>query len=150
MAGLAPSNETEAVLGNDRWWRPLLAPAVAGTLGIVGVLLGWRGVDLPAQVYRVGLFRLHGLTIGDSQWYGGHWTLDYSVIFPPVAGVVGVEITGVLSATLAAYSFDRLGTGHFGPTARFGSLVFAAGTVVQTSIGQLPFLLGEALALSAC
>lgn len=123
---------------------------IAAGLGVLAVLLGWRGVDLPAQVYRVALFRQHGLTIWDSQWYGGHWTLDYSVIFPPVAGVIGVAATSVLSASVAAWAFDRLVIDHFGPTARFGSIAFALGTVVQTAIGQLPFLLGEALALSAC
>jgi hypothetical protein len=126
------------------------APLVAAGIGILAALLGWRGVDLPAQVYRVALFRQDGLTVWDSQWYGGHWTLDYSVIFPPVAGVIGVAATSVLSAAVAAWAFDRLVMDHFGPTARFGSLAFALGTVVQTAIGQLPFLMGEALALSAC
>ncbi len=129
--------------------RSLLGPAIAGTLAVVSALLGWRGVDLPAQVYRVTLFHREGLTLWDSQWYGGHWTFNYSVIFPPVAGLIGVVATGVLSAIVAAWAFDRLVIGQFGETARFGSIVFAVGTVVQIAVGQLPFLLGEALALAA-
>jgi hypothetical protein len=50
---------------------------------------------------------------------------------------------------LAAWAFDRLVVGHFGPSARLGSMLFAAGTLAQVAIGQLPFLLGEALALTA-
>jgi len=111
--------------------------------------MGWHGVDLPAQLYRVGLFHRSGLTLWDSQWYSGHWTLSYSVIFPPIAGVIGVELTEVASAALAAWAFDRLVVNHFGPSARIGSMLFAAGTLAQVAIGQLPFLLGEALALSA-
>lgn len=129
------------------WWAP---PLVAAGLGVIGLVLGWRGVDLPAQIYRVNLFRHQGFTLWDSQWYGGHWTLDYSVLFPPLAGLLSVNVTAIASAALAALSFDRLAIGHFGPTARVGSFVFAIGTVVQLSIGQLPFLLGEGLGLAAC
>ena len=65
-------------------------------------------MDLPAQIYRVGLFHRSGLVLWDSQWYGGHWTLSYSVIFPPVAGVLGMQVTEVLTAAGAAWAFDRL------------------------------------------
>jgi hypothetical protein len=70
-----------------------LAPAIAAVLATAAVLIGWQGVDLPAALYRVGLFHRAGLTLWDSQWYGGHWTLDYSVLFPPVAGVLSIELT---------------------------------------------------------
>ncbi|MCU1448596.1 MAG: hypothetical protein JWP02_766 [Acidimicrobiales bacterium] len=129
---------------------PWLPPVVAGALGCAAVLAGWRGVDLPAQLYRVGLFHRDGLVLWDSQWYGGHWTFNYSVIFPLVAGVVGIQLTEVFSAALAALAFDRLVVGHFGARARLGSMLFAAGTLVPVAIGQLPFLLGECLALGAC
>jgi hypothetical protein len=127
----------------------LVAPFTAGVLALAAVLAGWRGKDLPAQLYRVGLFHRAGLTLWDSQWYGGHWTLNYSVLFPPLAGLIGVQATEVASAAVAAWAFDRLVVGHFGEAARFGSLLFAVGTLAQVAIGQLPFLLGEALALGA-
>lgn len=127
----------------------LVAPLVAATMAGIAVCLGWQGVDLPAQLYRVGLFHRSGLTLWDSQWYSGHWTLGYSVLFPPLAGVVGVQATEIGSAALAAWAFERLTVGHFGKAARVGSLLFAAGTLVQVAIGQLPFLLGEAFALTA-
>ncbi len=127
----------------------IVAPAVAGVLAVVAGLVGFRGVDLPAQLYRVVMFHHHGFTLWDSQWYGGHFTLDYSVLFPPVAGTIGVHATEILAAAAAALAFDRLVVGHFGRAARLGSLAFAVGTVVQVAIGQLPFLLGEALALAA-
>jgi hypothetical protein len=125
------------------------APLTAAVVAATAMATGWHGVDLPAQLYRVGLFHRSGLTLWDSQWYSGHWTLSYSVIFPPVAGVVGVELTAVVSAAVAAWAFDRLVISHFGPSARIGSMLFATGTLAQVAIGQLPFLLGEALALTA-
>jgi hypothetical protein len=134
----------------DRRTDALIAPVIAAALALGAVLVGWRGLDLPAQIYRVGLFHRNGLTLWDSQWYGGHWTFSYSVIFPPLAGLIGVQVTEVASAAVAALAFDRLVHGHFGRAARFGSLIFAVGTLAQVAIGQLPFLLGEALALGAC
>lgn len=125
------------------------APTVAAALAVAAGVLGWRGVDLPAQVYRVALFHRHGLTLWDSGWYGGHFTFAYSVIFPVVAGLLGVEVVAAASAALAALAFERLSSAHFGPGARAGTVAFALGTLVQVAIGQLPFLLGEALALAA-
>jgi hypothetical protein len=107
-------------------------------------------VDFPAQLYRVGLFHRDGLVLWDSQWYGGHWTFDYSVLFPLIAGIVGIQAMEILGAAAAAFAFDRLVVGHFGARARVGSLLFAAGTLVQVAIGQLPFLAGEAFAIGAC
>ncbi|MGI8920422.1 MAG: hypothetical protein ACR2HD_01925 [Solirubrobacteraceae bacterium] len=130
-------------------WHTLRAPLIAAVLALTAVLVSWRGVDLPAAIYRVGLFHRDGLTLWDSQWYGGHWTLNYSALFPPLAGVLGLGLTEILSAATAAWAFDRLVIGHFGRAARAGSLIFAVGTLATVAIGQLPFLLGEALALCA-
>lgn len=125
------------------------APVLAGLLGLLCLLVRWRGVDLPAQLYRVTMFHRHGFALWDSQWYGGHWTLSYSVLFPPVAGVLGVPLTEIVSAVVASWAFDRLAVRHFGSAGRAGSVVFAVWTLAQLAIGQLPFLLGEALALTA-
>jgi hypothetical protein len=142
----------ELALGRrPRGWalEPALAPLIAAALAVVAWLAGWRGSDLPAALYRITLFHRHGLTLWDSQWYGGHWTLDYSVIFPPIAGILGVQVTEVACVAVAALSFDRLAVGAFGRRARIGSILFALGTLVQVSIGQLPFLMGEAFGLAA-
>ncbi|MCU1452102.1 MAG: putative integral rane protein [Acidimicrobiales bacterium] len=131
------------------FWSGFAAPMVAAALACLAVALNWRGVDLPAHIYRIGLFRRDGFTMWDSQWYGGHWNLSYTMLFPPIAGMVGVQVTEVTSAAVAAWAFDRLVVGHWGRAARVGSLVFAVWTLAQIAIGQLPFLLGEALALCA-
>jgi hypothetical protein len=107
--------------------------AVAASLALVAALLQLRGVDLAAQVYRVGLFRREGFTLWDSQWYGGHWTLGYSVLFLPLAALLGLGVTAVLTAAGAAVAFDRLAVAHFGPAGRIGSGVFAVGTLAQVA-----------------
>ena len=126
-----------------------MAPALAAVLAVVAAVAGWRGGDLPAALYRITLFHRHGLTLWDSQWYGGHWTLDYSVIFAPLAGVIGLHLTEIAAVAVAAFSFDRLVVGRYGRSARLGSIAFALGTLVQVAIGQLPFLMGEAFGLAA-
>ncbi len=129
----------------DHW--ALLVALLAGALVAVGIRLGWRGVDLPAQLYRVDLVRHHGFVAWDAQWFGGQWLLSYSVLFPVVAAAVGVASVSIASAIVAALAFDRLVVWHFGRQARAASVAFAVSVVVQTSIGQLTFLSGEALAL---
>ncbi len=145
------------VFRGSRSWRPgpmwrrhrwsLVAPMLASALVGLGTLLGWRGVDLPAQLYRITQVRQHGITLWDSQWYGGHWTFNYSVIFPATAAVIGVAAIALISAAAASLAFDRLVVSHFGTLARVASVVFAASTIVEMAIGQLPFLFGEAWGL---
>ncbi len=124
-------------------------PLIAAVLAALAAVADFKGVDLPAALYRVSLFHRHGLTLWDSHWYGGHWTLDYSVIFAPVAGILGIHLTEIACVAVAALAFDRLAVGALGRSARVGSIVFALGTLVQVAIGQVPFLLGEALGLVA-
>jgi len=55
----------------------------------------------------------------------------------------------VLCAALSAWAFDCLVYPRFGRAGRVGSLAFAVGTLVQVAVGRVPFLLGQALALTA-
>ncbi len=58
-----------------------------------------------------------------------------------------MHLTAVASAAVAAWAFDTLLVERYGPRARAGSAVFALGTMVPAIVGQLPFLMGEALGL---
>src|SRR5665213_3327338 len=127
----------------------IAAPAVAATLALVVVLTGARGVDLAAATYRVELFARSGLTLWDSQWYGGHWTFNYSVLFAPIGWLAGIPLMEIACVAIAAWAFDRLAVARFGRAGRAGAIAFAVGTVVQVVIGQEPYLLGETIALVA-
>jgi hypothetical protein len=134
------------------WWRMQVeaaAPAVLTlVLATVICLLGWRGVDQAAQTYRVLQFKLHGLMLWDSGWYGGNLPLGYSVLFPPVAAVFGLQVTAVASAGLATWSFDRVIRSTLGARP-LGTWYFAVSTLLPVLIGQWPFLAGEAVGLTA-
>jgi hypothetical protein len=126
-----------------------VAPGVA----VAGVLLvwamHWQGVDLATQLYRVNLFRQHGFVVWDTSWYGGHYVLPYSVLFPAFGAVLGLYGAAMVSAAAAAWAFERLLSRTSGPRNVVPAVVFAAGTVVPVAIGQLPFLAGEAAGLLA-
>jgi hypothetical protein len=122
-------------------------PLLAAVLALIAVLTGAQGVDLAAATYRVEMFARSGLTLWDSGWYGGHWTFDYSVLFGPVGWVAGIPLMEIVCVAGAAWAFDRLAVARFGRAGRAAAIAFAVGTVVQVSIGQEPYLLGETLGL---
>jgi hypothetical protein len=125
------------------------AAALAAALVALGYAMGWQGTDTAAQVYRVDSFRHRGFTLWDPSWFGGHWTLDYSVVYPPLASAFGMLALTVASAAVAALAFDRLARRHLGSGGPAATYLFAAGTLVAASIGQLTFLTGEAFGLPA-
>jgi hypothetical protein len=128
----------------------MIAALLAVAVVLFGHLMGWHGVDTAAQVFRVNSFRDHGFSLWDYSWYGGHWTLDYSVLYPALAGTLGILLMTALSAGAASFAFDRLVRSCLPwPGAVLATYSFAAGTLVAASIGQLTFLAGEAFGIPA-
>jgi hypothetical protein len=126
-----------------------LAPAaLALALALVTFLLGWRGVDQAAQTYRTVQFNLHGLMLWDSGWYAGNFPLGYSVLFPVVAGLLGLHVVAAASAVVSTWSFDRVIRNYFGARP-LGTWYFAVSTLLPVTIGQWPFLAGEAAGMLA-
>jgi len=105
--------------------------------------------DLAAQVFRTELFQRGGLAIWNGSWYGGHYTLTYSVLFPPLAALLGPRLVGTLAVVASSYFFDRLVRDRWGEPARWATLWFAAGVVTLLADGQLTFALGVAFGLAA-
>jgi hypothetical protein len=105
--------------------------------------------DLAAQVFRTELFQQAGLAIWNGSWYGGHYTLTYSVLFPPLAALMGPQVVGTLAVVSSAYLFDRLVRDRWGVEARWATLWFAAGVVTLLADGQLTFALGVAFGLGS-
>jgi hypothetical protein len=128
---------------------PPLVLALALALVSVWLITGPRTPDLAAQVYRVGVFEHFGLTIWDSRWYGGHYLPGYSLLFPPLAALIGLRVVAGLSVLASAIIFERLAVGVYGPRARWGAVFFALAAVGDIWSGRLTFALGVALALGA-
>jgi len=126
-------------------------PAVALCTALAAAMLAWNPPvgDLAAQVFRTELFQRGGLSIWNGSWYGGHYTLTYSVLFPPLAALLGPRLVGGLAVIASAYLFDRLVRDRWGEAARWATLWFAAGVVTLLADGQLTFALGVACGLAS-
>jgi hypothetical protein len=132
-------------------FRPDWLPAVALSSALALLMLLWSPPvgDLAAQVFRTELFESAGLAIWNGSWYGGHYTLTYSVLFPPLAALLGPKVVGMLAVVSSSYLFDRLVRDRWGEEARWATLWFAAGVVTLLADGQLTFALGVAFGLAA-
>ncbi|HYG97446.1 MAG TPA: hypothetical protein VD741_10115, partial [Solirubrobacterales bacterium] len=131
--------------------RPEWLPAVALSFALALLMLIWSPPvgDLAAQVFRAELFERAGLAIWNGSWYGGHYTLTYSVLFPPLAALLGPQVVGMLAVVSSSYIFDRLVRDRWGVEARWATLWFAAGVVTLLADGQLTFALGVAFGLAS-
>jgi hypothetical protein len=118
-------------------------------LGLLVSVTGLRGTDWPAHLFRVELFREAGLTLWNGQWYGGHYTLGYSVIFPPLAAWFGPLVVGVTSSVVATACFDVLLRDRYGAVGAWATCWFAIGTALNLAVGRLPFALGMAFGIAA-
>ncbi len=133
----------------DDWPTMTAVVGVAGVLALLAIVLGWRGSDLPAQVFRAELFRKDGFVLWNSQWFGGHALLGYSVIAPAISAPIGPLALGALSGIASAFLFERILRFSFGSVAWLGSLWFALGTVINLIVGRTTYAFGVALGLGA-
>ncbi len=122
---------------------------VTAGLCVIVLALGVHGFDLPAQEYRVWLFRTHGIVLWDSNWFGGQSDIGYSALFSPVASVLGASITGALACVASTMIFDRLVPARVGPRYRLTRLWFAVAVVADLVVGRSAFACGLALGLGA-
>ncbi|HEY8301073.1 MAG TPA: hypothetical protein VIG48_04180 [Jatrophihabitans sp.] len=128
------------------WWPGVAFVAAASVLV---AWLGRWGPDWPAQEFRAWIAGHDGLSLWTMRWYGGSALPGYSVLYPPLAAVVGPGLVGVLACVAAAW----VATGLAPRTNRVRAIAFdfavALGLVGNLLIGQLPFLLGVAFGAAA-
>jgi hypothetical protein len=132
-------------IASSRSWTPRAIPAwaLAAVAAAAYLVLAPPSADLAAQYYRADL----GLVLWDNGWYGGHHMPGYSVLFPPLAAVLGPRLVGALSAVAAAWLFERLVRDLDG--GRVAALWFALATASSLVTGRLTFALGVAVGLAA-
>lgn len=147
---LIESNSTVRPVGAfPGWllWAGVFAPVLCAALAYMA--LRPPSVDLAAQLFRCELFAAHGFLAWNNYWYGGHYLLGYSLLFPPLGAAVGATVAGGLAAFAATLLFGALVARHYGSGARLATLWFGAGTITMLLSGRLTFALGVAIALGA-
>jgi hypothetical protein len=123
------------------------AAGVAG-LGAVALLLtAPPGVDLAAHVYQQAVFLHHGFSLWTNFWYGGRYTfVGYSILYYPLASLVGMNALAVVSAAGAAFGFTALVVTTWGDKGRLAAWTFALLWPATLLGAAFPFALGVAFA----
>ena len=129
---------------------PLLAPVLVSAFACaIALVIKPRTVDLAAHVYRSILFAHEGFTIWDGNWYGGHHSLAYSVLFPPLGALIGPLGVGAVAAVITTACFAALARGRWGDdAARWGAIWFGLGSATLLFTGRIPFGLGVMFAVA--
>jgi len=119
----------------------------------VAALLAWYGPpgsDFAAHAYQRAVFLQHGFSLWNNFWYAGRYSfVTYSLLYYPLAGLLGIRLLAVATVAAAALAFAVVLGREWGPIARWSSRTFAvvwAGVVLSAAF---PFALGIALALLA-
>lgn len=128
-------------------WAGVFVPVLFAAIAYVA--LRPPSVDLAAQLFRCELFAAHGFLAWNNYWYGGHYLLGYSLLFPPLGAAVGATVVGGLAAVVATGLFGLLARRHYATGARLATLWFGAGTIAMLLSGRLTFALGVAIGLAA-
>jgi len=128
----------------------LVAASVAATLAAALAWYGPPGSDFAAHLYQSALFEDRGFGIWNNFWYAGRYSfVTYSLLYYPLAALIGIKLLAVVSIATAALAFGAVAAREWGHDARWAIRSFAvvwAGVVLS---GAFPFALGIALALLA-
>src|SRR5581483_11281838 len=128
----------------------LLSAGAAASIAALLAYLGPPGSDLAAHAYQRTLFLEHGFTLWNNFWYAGRYSfITYSLVYYPLAALLGIKLLAVATVALAALAFAVILWREWGPTTRWSSRTFAvvwAGIVLSAAF---PFALGIAIALLA-
>lgn len=130
--------------------RRLAEPGlIAAALAVGYLLVQPESADHAAQAFRSGLFESNGLSAWNNLWFGGHHLPGYSVLFPPLASLLGAREAAALAVVASALLFGAIAYERWGDRARLGVIWFAAGASVSLYTGRLTFAFGVMLALAA-
>jgi hypothetical protein len=126
----------------------LLAAIVAGSIAAALLWLGPQGTDFAAHAYQRTFYLDHGYVLWNNFWYAGRYSfVTYSLLYYPVAALLGIKVLAVASVATAALAFAVVVGREWGPAGRLSSRSFA---VLWTGIvlsAAFPFAFGAALAL---
>ena len=125
-----------------------LSAALATSLA---ALLLWAtppGIDWAAHAYQRTFLIQHGFLIWNNFWYAGRYSfVTYSLIYYPLAALLGIRVLALASIGTAAAAFTLVVLREWGWRARFSSRTFAVLWVGIVGSAAFPFALAMSFAL---
>jgi hypothetical protein len=129
-------------------WQSAAAIAAAGAAAIAW--FGPPGVDLAAHVYQRAMFLQHGFQLWDNYWYAGRYSfISYSLVYYPLAAVVGIKLLAVFTAAASAGAFAVLVRREWPEAGPWPARLFNVVAALGVLTGAFPYALGFAFALGA-
>jgi hypothetical protein len=121
---------------------------IAGMAAALLVTVGPAGGDVPAHLYRTLLVR-ENVYLWDNLWFAGQYPLvSYSLLYYPVAAVVGNVTLVVTSVIFSAVLFERICSREWGAAAVWPSRAFAILAAGPLFTGTYSYAAGVATVLA--
>src|SRR3954465_9166481 len=99
-----------------------VAAALAAALAAILLWVVPPGVDWAAHAYQRTFLLEHGFAMWNNFWYAGRTTfITYSLLYYPLAALIGVPVPALLSIAPAAFAFSAVVFRQWGPASRFSS-----------------------------
>ncbi len=127
-----------------------ISTVLAAALAAILLWAAPPGVDWAAHAYQRTFLIHHGFAVWNNFWYAGRSSfVTYSVLYYPLAALLGIRALALVSIATAALAFSMIVLRQWGPVSRLSSRSFAvlwAGLVVSAAF---PFALAVSFALLA-
>src|SRR6478672_8197899 len=107
-------------------------------------------VDWAAHAYQRTFLLQHGFELWNNFWYAGRYSfVTYSLIYYPLAALLGIKVLALASIASAATAFSIVAFREWGPVSRLSSRTFAVLWVGVIGAAAFPFALAVSFALLA-
>ncbi len=121
---------------------------IAAAAALTVVLVGPAGGDVPAHLYRTLLVH-ENVYLWDNLWFAGQYPLvSYSLLYYPVAAILGNVVIVVASVVAAAMLFQRICEREWGDAAVWPSRAFAIVVAGPLFTGTYSYAAGFAMLLA--
>jgi len=128
----------------------LISTGLAATLAALLLWMAPPGSDWAAHAYQRTFLLQHGFAIWNNFWYAGRYSfITYSVLYYPLAALLGIRVLALASISAAAGAFSIVAFRQWGPVSRFSSRSFAVLWVGIVGSAAFPFALAISFALLA-
>jgi hypothetical protein len=125
-----------------------LSAAIAAALAAFLLWATPPGIDWAAHAYQRTFLLQHGFSLWNNFWYAGRYSfITYSLIYYPLAALLGIKVLALASVASAAMAFSIVVFRQWGAVSRLSSRSFAVIWVGIIGSAAFPFALAVSFAL---